>query len=76
MNCLFVSRVLGNARHHVLNGEYVIRNGHGIDGERESVTIANREELLKLLGDVFGIRLGPDDVEGTPHPIDRYLPKL
>lgn len=76
MTSLFVCRVVGETRHHILNGEYVIRTGHGIDDERKSVPIANRDALLILLGDVFGIRLGSDDIEGTLHPIDRYLPKL
>ena len=71
----FVCRVVnGNERHHILNGEYIIRTGHGMDKEQTSTAIADRDALLELLRGVFNIQLGVDDIEGPLGPIDRYLP--
>jgi len=61
----FVCRVVGkNERHHILNGEYVVRKGLGIDKEQMSTVIADRKELLDLLERVFNIHLGINDMEG------------
>jgi N-hydroxyarylamine O-acetyltransferase len=63
----FTSRVVGDegVRHHILNGEYVIR---GADGVAEKTQIADKKQLLRLLDTVFG--LAPAETEG----LDRYLP--
>ena len=63
----FVSRIVGEAKHHILDNEYAIRQR---DGAVETRPIADRDELLTLLTTVFGIRL-PEDTEG----LDRYLPQ-
>ncbi len=76
MTSFFVCLNIGDERHHILNGEYVVRTGHGINSKKEITPIANKDALLELLKDVFNIRLGKDDIEGTLFPIDRYLPKL
>jgi N-hydroxyarylamine O-acetyltransferase len=75
-NSFFACRVVGDQRHHILNGEYVIRTGHGVDSELESTLIRDKDALLELLEGVFNIRLGKDDMEGPLGSIDRYLPKL
>jgi predicted DsbA family dithiol-disulfide isomerase len=73
----FVCRVVGkNERHHILNGEYVVRKGLGIDKEQTSTVIADRKELLDLLEKVFNIHLGINDMEGHIGRIDRYLPSV
>jgi hypothetical protein len=60
----------------LLNDEYVVRKGLGIDKEQTSTVIANRKELLELLDKVFNIQLGRDDMEGRIGPITRYLPSV
>jgi N-hydroxyarylamine O-acetyltransferase len=76
MTHFFICRVIGDERHHILNGEYVVRFGHGVDSKIESSSIPNKDALLELIRVVFNIRLGADDIEGAMFPIDRYLPKL
>lgn len=66
----FVCRVVGEERHHILNANYVIRKGHGVDKEVTTTPILGKAQLLSLLEDVFEIKLKPEDNEG---PLDRYL---
>jgi len=66
----FVCRVIGEERHHILNTEYVVRKGHGVESSVEKQTISDLEHLVKLLEDVFGI----DFAVGTDITnLDRYL---
>ena len=67
----FACRIIGDKRHHILNNEYVVRSGHGVDKSLTTVTVESKEQLLGLLDGVFGIKLGPEDTDG----IDRYLKK-
>lgn len=64
---LFASRIIDNERHHILNNQYVIRMGHGINKEVKAETIQTKARLLELIDTVFGIKL--KDTDG----IDRYL---
>ena len=64
-------RIIGDERHHILNDEYVVRSGHGVDKSLTTVKVESKEQLLGLLDSVFGIKLGPEDTDG----IDRYLKK-
>ena len=64
----FTCRVIGDERHHILNGDYVCRKGHGAESEVVSRAVSDKAELLELISTVFGIQL--DETEG----IDRYLP--
>lgn len=64
---LFASIIIGDERHHILNDQYVIRQGNGIHKEIRSETIASKERLLELIDTVFGVKL--KETEG----IDRYL---
>ena len=70
-NQLFTSRVIGEERHHILDGEYVVRKGHGVDSEVRTTQIADKQQLLELIDSVFGVQLGADDTDG----LDRYLAK-
>lgn len=68
----FVCRVVGEERHHILNGEYVVRQGHGVESTTSRVDVTSLEQLKQLLLSVFGIRFGTgESVEG----LDRYLRK-
>jgi arylamine N-acetyltransferase len=58
VNCLYVSRIIGEERHHVLNSEYCVRRKNGV---AERSLIPSVEELLILLAEVFGISF-----EGIP----------
>mmetsp|Transcript_24224 Transcript_24224/g.27021 ORF Transcript_24224/g.27021 Transcript_24224/m.27021 type:complete len:287 (-) Transcript_24224:413-1273(-) len=64
---LFACRVVGEERHHILNNQYVIRKGHGINKEVITETITTKARLLELIDQVFGVTLV--ETEG----IDRYL---
>mmetsp|Transcript_41291 Transcript_41291/g.44835 ORF Transcript_41291/g.44835 Transcript_41291/m.44835 type:complete len:287 (+) Transcript_41291:107-967(+) len=64
---LFACRVVGEERHHLLNNQYVIRKGHGINKEVITETITTKVRLLELIDQVFGVQLV--ETEG----IDRYL---
>ena len=64
----FCTRIIGDERHHILNGDYVCRKGHGAESEVVSRAVSDKAELLELISTVFGIQL--DETEG----IDRYLP--
>ena len=66
---LFTSRIIGDERHHILNDQYVIRKGHGVDKEITKETITNKARLLELIDGVFGVRLV------LTEEIDRYLNK-
>jgi len=66
-NQLFACRVIGNTRHHILNNEYVIRKGHGVDKETITEKIETKERLLGIIRKVFEIKL--EETDG----IDRYL---
>lgn len=66
----FACRIVGDERHHILNGDYVVRKGHGVVSSVTTKQIADKTELLSLINGVFGVRLA-GDTEG----IDRYLPK-
>jgi N-hydroxyarylamine O-acetyltransferase len=66
---LFTWRIRAeDERHHILNGEYCIRKGHGVDSHVERTEIKDKAQLLHLLDSVFGIKLG-SDTDG----LDRYL---
>jgi N-hydroxyarylamine O-acetyltransferase len=67
----FASRVVGDERHHILNGAYVVRKGHGVDSQLSTTKIADKAQLLSLIDTVFGIQLTSADTEG----IDRHLTK-
>ena len=51
----FVCRVVGEERHHIMNAEYVVRKGHGVESTVEKQRVGGPEHLLGLLEDVFGI---------------------
>lgn len=66
----FVCRVVGDERHHILNHEYVVRKGHGVESTTTKVTVNDLEHLMQLLSDVFAIHFGAgESVDG----LDRYL---
>jgi N-hydroxyarylamine O-acetyltransferase len=65
----FVCRVIEGERHHILNENYVVRGGHGVESVVQSSPIRDMAHLLELLETVFGLRL-PADTAG----LDRYLP--
>jgi N-hydroxyarylamine O-acetyltransferase len=67
----FASRVVGDERIHILNDEYVVRKGHGVDSEVAKTIIADKAQLLSLIENKFGIQLRGDETEG----LDRYLTK-
>jgi N-hydroxyarylamine O-acetyltransferase len=63
----FCCRVVEGERHHILNNEYVIRKGHGVEKCVVKETINEKTRLLDLMDQVFSIKL--QHTEG----IDRYL---
>lgn len=63
----FTCRIVGDERHHILNDEYVIRKGHGVDKQQTTERIRDKARLLELIETVFGVQLV--ETEG----IDRYL---
>jgi len=63
----FTCRIVGDERHHILNDEYVVRKGHGVDEQETTERIADKTRLLELVDTVFGVTL--TETEG----IDRYL---
>ena len=65
----FVCRVIDGERHHILNADYVVRKGHGVESTVETRQIGGKAELLQLLKEVFGINLDGVDDAG----LDRYL---
>ena len=67
-NQFFSCRIIGSTRHHVLNGEYVVREMGGEVKSREKVS--TKERLLDLVTGVFGLSL-PEDTDG----LDRFLTK-
>ena len=68
---LFACRVVGaDERHHVLNDQYVIRKGHGVNRELMTEKITTKARLLELIDQVFRVKLV--ETEG----IDRYLRQL
>ena len=50
-------RVIDGERHHILNADYVVRKGHGVESTVETRQIGGKAELLQLLKEVFGINL-------------------
>jgi len=66
----FTCRIIGDERHHILNHEYVVRRGHGVDKQVTTEKIHDKARLLELIDTVFGVKLVK--TEG----IDRYLVKL
>lgn len=64
---LFVSRAVGDERHHILDAAYVARRA---DGGSETTPIADEAQLRALLTSVFGLAL--DDVP-VGEGLDRYL---
>jgi N-hydroxyarylamine O-acetyltransferase len=65
---LFTCRIIGNERHHILNDEYVIRKGHGMEKQITMERITDKSRLLYLINTVFGVKLVTTD------GIDRFLP--
>lgn len=63
----FACRIVGEERHHILNDQYVIRKGHGVDKQVTTEQIKDKERLLSLIDTVFGVEL--KETEG----IDRFL---
>jgi N-hydroxyarylamine O-acetyltransferase len=63
----FVCKIIGEERHHILNDQYVIRNGFGASSRVTTETISDKGRLVSLVSDVFGIRL--EDTSG----INRFL---
>jgi len=68
-NQFFICRIVGDERHHILNDQYVIRKGHGVNKDVTTEQITGKKRLLSLVNEVFGIKLGGVDTEG----IDRFL---
>jgi N-hydroxyarylamine O-acetyltransferase len=69
-NQMFICRIVGeDERHHILNDQYVIRKGHGVNKDVTSEQITDLERLLSLVDEVFMIKLDGVDTKG----IDRYL---
>jgi arylamine N-acetyltransferase len=64
---LFTCRTIENERHHILNDEYVIRQGHGAERKKITEKITEKARLLQLIDEVFGVKL--EETDG----IDRYL---
>jgi N-hydroxyarylamine O-acetyltransferase len=64
----FVSKVVGDERHHILNNNYVIRKGHGVSSSVETVEIKDNAQLLGLLDSVFDLAIDKNTVG-----LDRYL---
>lgn len=52
VSCVFAARVIGDARHHLLDGEYSIRQP---DGSVERTRVNGSDALLQLLASVFGL---------------------
>eukprot|EP00554_Chaetoceros_debilis_P008131 CAMPEP_0194079424 /NCGR_PEP_ID=MMETSP0149-20130528/5640_1 /TAXON_ID=122233 /ORGANISM="Chaetoceros debilis, Strain MM31A-1" /LENGTH=304 /DNA_ID=CAMNT_0038760925 /DNA_START=162 /DNA_END=1076 /DNA_ORIENTATION=+ len=67
--CKLVSTGDGDERHHISNDQYVIRKGYGVDKEVITEQIKERERLMYLVVEVFGINLDGVETEG----IDRFL---
>lgn len=59
----FVARVVGDERHHILDGAYVVRRGLDGDAAVEEEAIADEARLRALLGGVFGIDAPAGSVE-------------
>lgn len=66
----FVCRVIGSERHHILDGSYVVRSGHGVESSVQTTKVKDLDHLINLLIEVFGI----DFPAGTDITnLDRYL---
>lgn len=73
-NTFFVCKVIvgdgdNDERHHISNDQYVIRKGYGVDKEVITEQIKEKERLMYLVVEVFGIKLDGVETEG----IDRFL---
>jgi N-hydroxyarylamine O-acetyltransferase len=55
MNQFFVARVVGDARHHILNDVHSVRSAHDGASASEETRIVDSAQLLRLLDGVFGI---------------------
>ena len=66
----FTCRVIGDERHHILNGDYVVRKGHGVASEVTTTKVTSKAQLLELIDSVFGVKLEPEQTDG----LDRYIP--
>ena len=66
----FVCRVVADERHHILNDEYVVRKGHGVESTVEKVAVRDLEHLCRLLFNVFGIGF---DAGMRLDDLDRFL---
>ena len=63
--CLFVSMIVQDSRHRILNGTYTVRNS--ANGHVTNQPVSTMEELLTILQDVFHINysgLLVNDAEG------------
>jgi len=61
----FVSRLIGDKKHHILNDQYVVRS---CDGATDTTQVSDSAHLSQLLNDVFGLHI-PAETQG----VDRYL---
>ena len=59
----FVCRTIGDERHHILDAEYVVRRGHGIESRVDKFGIQSRQQLLEVLRNTFGIELDTDTAQ-------------
>ena len=58
----FLARVVGEARHHILDGRYVVRGGLAGDAATEEVRIRDEAHLEQLLREVFGVEEVPSEL--------------
>ena len=65
-NQFFCCCIIDSERHHILNGEYVIREMGGQVIKKEK--IEGKDRLLALVTETFGLTL-PEDTAG----LDRFL---
>jgi len=66
-NQMFICRIVGDERHHILNDQYVIRKGHGVDKDVKTEQITEKKRLLCLVDEVFEIKLDGVDTEEIDH---------
>lgn len=66
----FACRIIGDERHHILDRQYVVRKGHGVESSVETTEVSDLGHLLTLLEEVFGVDF-PAGTDVTN--LDRYL---
>ncbi len=66
-NHFFICLIIGEERHHIMDDQYIIQKGRGVDKQVTTEQITDKERLLTLVDTVFGIQL--KETEG----IDRFL---